>query len=433
MHTLLQTCSAGTPASEAHGNRNPVGGFLRVLVLGCGDIGAAVAHRLHLFGCSVVLHDMAEPANTRRGMDFTDALFDGVTVLAGVVARRIDEASQIAVQARTCDAIPVTTQDVVDVLACWSPHILVDARMRKHHIPDDLRGLAATTFGLGPGYAPGENCDIAIETALGDSLGAVLCFTPARPHTGEPRSFDGYGRERYVHAGEDGVWVSEAHIGQRVRAGQTVGWLNGVPVGVPLNGVLRGLSHSGVAVRRGRKVVEIDPRDNPDAFGLGQRPVVIARGVSRALGLDLADESLFFGFEASYRANLDCIPMSMRAKLDLSGVHLKLDHWRALPKRLRETLLEAPLGPRTVGQRLGLLLHCLDLVDSRPLTPPTAPPNENEARLAVEQAAGMSLGPSAWKVLQPLQRYALLKLAQGHRRDTLHAALAEFCLSASDQ
>jgi len=48
-----------------------------VLVRGVGDIGSAVAHRLFTAGCEVIIHDDPQPATTRRGMAFADAIFDG--------------------------------------------------------------------------------------------------------------------------------------------------------------------------------------------------------------------------------------------------------------------------------------------------------------------------------------------------------------------
>lgn len=44
-----------------------------VLIRGTNDIGSATAHRLHLAGFRVVLHDDPAPAHLRRGTAFTDA------------------------------------------------------------------------------------------------------------------------------------------------------------------------------------------------------------------------------------------------------------------------------------------------------------------------------------------------------------------------
>jgi xanthine dehydrogenase accessory factor len=58
-----------------------------------------------------------------------------------------------------------------------------------------------------------------------------------------------------------------------------------MPVTAPLRGVLRGgLTHDGVPVAAGTKVIEIDPRGNPAlVHGIGERPARIAAGVLRAI------------------------------------------------------------------------------------------------------------------------------------------------------
>ena len=52
-----------------------------------------------------------------------------------------------------------------------------------------------------------------------------------------------------------------------------------------------------------------------------------------------------------FKDTLDCMPMSMRLKLDRCGLKLSLEQWRALPPPLRETLLEAPVhAPRGIAR-----------------------------------------------------------------------------------
>ena len=47
------------------------------IVLGCGEVGSAVALALHQSGLAVVLVDEADPAWHRRGMAFTNAWYVG--------------------------------------------------------------------------------------------------------------------------------------------------------------------------------------------------------------------------------------------------------------------------------------------------------------------------------------------------------------------
>jgi xanthine dehydrogenase accessory factor len=283
---------------------------VRVLVRGSGDVGSAVAVVLHRAGYGVAIHEVAAPSAPRRGMAFADAVFDGACRLDGVLARRVDdlaalaaaadaggraasgsERSGVAVEAGRSEAavdgeapIPVTTAELADVLRVLEPAVLVDARMRKRAVPESQLDLAPLTIGLGPNVVAGETTHVAIETQWGDQLGDVLHAGATRALGGEPRSFEGHARDRFVYAPVDGVMRTDARIAQRVAAGEVVGTLGDEQLVAPLDGILRGLTHDGVEVAKGTKIVEVDPRgDVSKVTGLGPRPLRIGEGVLRAI------------------------------------------------------------------------------------------------------------------------------------------------------
>jgi xanthine dehydrogenase accessory factor len=255
-----------------------------ILVRGVGDVGSAVAVLLFRAGYAVAIHDGPLPATSRRGMAFTDAVFDGAAVLDGITCRRIDLASEFSVALRAREFVPVTVMPFADALriAAWS--VLIDARMRKRAIPEPQRGLAPLTIGLGPNFIAGENVDLAIETGWGDRLGAVFDAGPTLPLAGEPRAVGGIARARFIYAPVAGRFETGARIGGKVTAGDIVATIGAVPLAAPLTGAIRGLTHNGVDVAVGTKIIEVDPRGDPSfAFGLGERPRRIAEGVCRAL------------------------------------------------------------------------------------------------------------------------------------------------------
>lgn len=412
------------------------------LVLGGGDLGSAVAHRLFLHGADVVLADGEAPAHPRRGMAFTDAWFSGCATLEGVVALRVRELGELAAHRAHLDAVAATTVSPQEMAAALRLDAVIDARMRKRSVPEDLRRLAPIAIGLGPGFTPGGNCTLAIETAWGNTLGAVLRDAPASALAGEPRALGGAGRERLVYAATDGHWRTQARIGDRVEAGAPLGTLAGAPVHAPLSGAIRGLAHDGVFLRARQKFIEIDPRAEPDIFGLGQRPALIARGVAAALGLPVTLEQAFFGFEAHYQRTLQCMPISLRRKLDACGLKLSLAQWRALPRPLRETLLEAPADTPRATTRLAQLLRRraerMGWPDLACVPPECALGDPNSPYPAVvSKFAADGLAPpdhARWRALTPLQRYALGKLARrggdGHSALNWREALVEFRLVA---
>ena len=260
----------------------------RVLVRGGGDVGSAVAHRVFSAGGRVLLSEQPRSAHARRGMAYTDALFDGAAALDGIEARLMSDVAGVLACWASARCIPVVTLAEELLLQGIVFDVIVDATMRRHWTPPDLRAYAARAVGLGPGYQAGVNCHVAIESQWGPAMGMVLREGATAQRAGGPRPLAGVGRERFVSAPLDGCWRTRATLGQPVRAGEQVGILGEVVLHAPLDGYLRGLTRDGVEVKTGQRILEVDPRDPPQIFGLGERPVAIANGVLEALeGLGL--------------------------------------------------------------------------------------------------------------------------------------------------
>ena len=256
-----------------------------VLVLDAGDMGSAVAHALHGAGFGVAMADDPAPSHPRRGMAFADALWDGHAHLAGLDAVRIDSSTALAEQLARREAVAITALPMPDVFSAVTWYALVDARMRKRTTPPDRRGLVSLSIGLGVGFAAGTNCDLPIETSW-DALGQVARAGATLPLRGEPRTIAGVGRERAVYAPVERVVRTGLRIGDRVLAGEPFLDLDGVVLRAPLPGVLRGLVRDGVRVAPGAKVLEVDPRGQPEhCYGLGERPRGVALGVLAAIGV----------------------------------------------------------------------------------------------------------------------------------------------------
>lgn len=257
---------------------------MRILIRGSGDVASAVAHRLFVLGHAVLIHEHSQPTHIRRGMAFTDAVFDGKAGLQGVWAKCPREREDVQRMLACGRAIPVCTGPLEEALDLMHPDVLVDARMKKRSLPEAQIGLAPLTIGLGPNFSAGVNVDIAIETAWGESLGRILHAGTTQPLEGEPRPIDGLGRERCVYAEEPGVLHTRVGIGDWVEAGEAVARINGRVICAPVSGHVRGICHDAVAVPAGGKILEIDPRrDKAGVFGLGERPLRIAEAVLHAL------------------------------------------------------------------------------------------------------------------------------------------------------
>jgi hypothetical protein len=144
-----------------------------------------------------------------------------------------------------------------------------------------------------------------------------------------------------------------------------------------------------------------------------------------------------FAFEADFTADLRCIPMAVRRKLDLAGIKLKLVHWSELAEAERQQLLAWQDSPEAVAAlREHLLKRTRQLPTGQASTLPL-PADEPwqqsqhwpEPVLASCRQLGLEPDARGWSRLSELQRFALVKLSHpGHEHRNLPRALAEFNL-----
>jgi hypothetical protein len=144
-----------------------------------------------------------------------------------------------------------------------------------------------------------------------------------------------------------------------------------------------------------------------------------------------------FGFEADFAADLRCLPMAVRRKLDLAGVKLKRNQWHGLTAGERQRLLEWDDGaPAIEALRDWLLERSAALPGGR------AGSLEPASQAAWQQGKdwpeslrhscgqlNLAIREEGWQELSELQRFALVKLSHpGHEHRNLPRALAEFGL-----
>ena len=251
-----------------------------VIVQGSGDVGSAIAHQLFLRGAKVIISDEIAPAHLRRRMSFVDAYYQGFMRLEGVSARYV-----IQLPSECPEEVLACSLNIEALLAQTKTDIVIDARMQKKAVPilpAWKNQFQAPLVGLGPGFCMGINCDLAIETAWGESLGGEVIGS-TKPLEGEPRPIDGFTRKRFVYAPKAGTWNTTQNIGDVVQAEDVLGHIGGDAVMAPMSGILKGISHHGSYVKAQQKIIEIDPSGNAQLEGIGERPRKIAQGVVNAI------------------------------------------------------------------------------------------------------------------------------------------------------
>jgi len=254
------------------------------VILGTNEIASAVAIPLHRRGYDVVLSHDPSPPVIRRKMAFHDALFGDPMTIEGVAAVRAETSVTLRDRLGEARGVIVTELGLLDLIAIRTLDVLIDARMQKYVVKPDLRWLARSTIGLGPGFVSGDNCDIAVETRP-DKAGLLVEQGATDEPDGRPAPLGDALSERFGRAEINGRWHTAIDIGTRVYKGFIVGHLGSAPVAAPFDGLLRGVVRDGTEVPAGAKLFEVDPRGRlANATEFDTRVTAIADGTMRALG-----------------------------------------------------------------------------------------------------------------------------------------------------
>jgi xanthine dehydrogenase accessory factor len=238
-----------------------------IIIRGGGDLASGVALRLHRAGFQVVILELPKPLMVRRSVSFGDAVYEGVKNIEKITAR-LASPDQIVV-ALELGEIPVLIDPDANVLRntfVTSPQstIVIDARLLKS-APEKLGAKFALHIGLGPGFVAGENCDAVIETKRGHTLGRVYWDGPVDADSGQP---DGNIR-RVLRAPCEGKLIPHAQIGDHLEEGQVIAEVQSAggdqkaELTSPFKGILRGLLHPDVELKRDMKLGDVDSRDDP--------------------------------------------------------------------------------------------------------------------------------------------------------------------------
>ena len=232
-----------------------------MLIRGGGDLASGVAARLHRAGLQVLITELPNPLVVRRLVAFAEAVYAGETTVGGITARLAENfvaAEEILGEGK----IAVLVDPDMEILADFKPLVLVDGRMRKEP-PEVGMEAAPLVIGLGPGFVAGENCHAVVETMRGHNLGRVIWEGSAQADTGIPDAIGNTREERVLRAPADGRLAARAAICDHVEKGDLIAVVSEQAVVAPFMGVLRGLVHEGVEVKKGMKIGDVDPRDDP--------------------------------------------------------------------------------------------------------------------------------------------------------------------------
>ncbi|HEY9069708.1 MAG TPA: selenium-dependent molybdenum cofactor biosynthesis protein YqeB [Candidatus Ozemobacteraceae bacterium] len=253
---------------------------MKVLILGAGELASGTAHRLFRAGFTVAMTEVSEPLAIRRAVSFCSAVWDGEIEVEGIRGRRWKPGVPLP---DTLDHVAVIVDPEATLLATWHPDVLVDARLLKRPCMTSI-AQAPLVISLGPGAVCGRDAHVVVETHRGHDLGRLIETGSAAADTGIPGSIGGLTAERVLRAPIAGRVRGDKQIGDLVKAGDPVAWIDETPVRSPIAGVLRGVLHDGLTVTPNLKLADVDPRGEVRAcFTLSDKSRTVSGAVLEAV------------------------------------------------------------------------------------------------------------------------------------------------------
>ncbi len=250
------------------------------VVRGGGDLATGIIYRLYRAGFTVAVLECERPLVVRRMVSVAQAVFDGEFSVEGMRAVKRQSIEDI-----DPDVVNVFVDPDGRSIDILKPDILVDAIMAKRNTGTG-RDMASLVVGIGPGFTAPDDVHFVVETKRGHSLGRLIKNGSAAPDTGIPGVVMGSGVERLLRSPADGALKPLKEIGDLVQKGDYIAEVSGVPVTARISGVLRGLIHKSVALKKGMKIGDIDPRgDRTFCFTISDKALSVAGGVMEAVSL----------------------------------------------------------------------------------------------------------------------------------------------------
>ncbi len=265
----------------------------RVLVRGAGDFASAIVHRLHNAGFRVAATELEKPLAVRRGVAFSEAVYEGTFTVEGVTAvlTAPDEIDRVMSEG----FVPLVIDPDGHVLE-RDFDVVVDARSAKTNLGTTISD-AGVVVAIGPGFTAGIDCDAVVETLPGEGIGRVMYEGSAAPDTGIPGpvaevlpctcSFEDI-MTYLIRAPATGTFEIVKDIGSSVEEGETVGWVSAAGRGkqaveAGAAGMLRGIIRDGTPVEKGMKLGDIDHVvERERCYAISEKSRAVAGGVLEA-------------------------------------------------------------------------------------------------------------------------------------------------------
>ncbi len=254
-----------------------------VIVRGAGDLATGTIIKLHNAGYQVLALEVPFPSVIRRTVSFAEAIFQGEQTVSGITAKRINSIDEVYLTLEE-GFVPVLVDPKGESVPLLHPFAVVDAIIAKKNLGTKITD-APLVVALGPGFTAGVDCHVVIETKRDHFLGSLIKKGSAAPNSGIPGLIAGYGKERVIHTGRAGLFTHAGfEIGDLVKEGDVIAYVDGQPERTVISGMLRGLLREGMAVPMGFKCADVDPRGKDACYtSPSDKAMAIAGGVLEAV------------------------------------------------------------------------------------------------------------------------------------------------------
>lgn len=253
------------------------------LVRGAGDIATGTIQKLVRAGFKCVVTEVSNPSSIRRKVSLSEAVYEKKTVvedIEAVLCENLDEIGQYLDRYN-----PVIIIDPkLTILNKMKFDVVVDAILAKKNT-GLKKEMAEITIGLGPGFEAGVDCDIVIETMRGHDLARIIEQGFAKKNTSIPGIIDGFSNERVIYSDFDGQFTHIKSISDIVNKEEIIAKVGDNYIRATLDGVIRGMIRDNFEVKKGLKIIDIDPRyeEVENCFTISDKARAIGGAVLEAI------------------------------------------------------------------------------------------------------------------------------------------------------
>lgn len=253
------------------------------LVRGAGDIATGTIQKLVRAGFKCVVTEVSNPSSIRRKVSLSEAVYEKKTVVEDIEAVLCENLDEIGQYLERYNPV-IIVDPKLTILNKMKFDVVVDAILAKKNT-GLKKEMAEITIGLGPGFEAGVDCDIVIETMRGHDLARIIEQGFAKKNTSIPGIIDGFSNERVIYSDFDGQFTHIKSISDIVNKEEIIAKVGDNYIRATLDGVIRGMIRDNFEVKKGLKIIDIDPRykEVENCFTISDKARAIGGAVLEAI------------------------------------------------------------------------------------------------------------------------------------------------------